>query len=1495
MFIDLGEQVCYALAGNTMYSWGRIRPRASIIETFGTPYVEKDPEFNPVSICCCPWTTFGIDSSGTIKGWGLNVYGLLDIPADIVVSSVSSYSNKTVVAIAEDKSVIAWGNSGANSWVMNQIPPTFRAKEIKLYDTFCIAVNTGGLISTWGIDSIDVSDFNSVKSVASCGSGNTLIAHLESGLLKTWHKTDFTGDVLPEDLVGTVVDFVDGYGEHYVAVANGKLYCWTYNADGEFVYVTWPEVNKDVKSVRLRTIETEYGSVPSVGVIYTNDKVGVFAATTLIEKSMLRLPPEIAYNEKSVSDCSQFLPLLLRDCLIKQLATGVGFSLALKKDNTVVGWGSEAGGVLDCTKELCKYVAAGTGCAAAIKLDNTMVTWGTGLSMDGLEMVKMKKIVLRCGPGVGLALGMDGQVHVFGSNAAEMAKIAVPEGLIAYDIDCNTVDGESWVVAINEERNAVQWGSRASLPDFTPLEKWSAFFDCDHVEEDVKSAFLANPTIPANAKRVAVGKYAAFVLNEDGSVYAWGENRIGELDVPEGLVASDLRAGESVFAMVNVKPYVKRWGPALAETSVMADLEPEQKAVAGADFKNPIYIEYGGNHIGAVNSEGVIRLWGPNRFNECKPLDLLKPFAKASPLLFGAFIGLASNPYYCCGLKTDGKVVVWGGKNVNNPRARFNNLPPPGLNNVKQICSAGSMWFALLEDGTVKYWNVTTPSKLVGLDNAEHRYECISTNNNVALGIVQGSRIVVGFGENGYGIKKHIVPSLKTGGCKYIYAGPNCAMAVDSDDRLVMWGTKYDVALRPPADLGPVLKAACSGFLVVAIMLDGSLRSWGKPEAASVVDACPSGLFKEVSICRASCIGIRQDGTVVEWGAELLGNDLAWPPGIKAISCTSSGSNGFNAIIDSNGRILVRGGNDTVEQRYPERSVLIPGGVPGILLDPVGLFEEKSNSSVQHIVRSEPDYVSAVAACNNILGIVKNDGSLVIWQNSENLHFVPRHLLGVDLFAIGPYNCICRNGVGKYFVWGQTNMISLLPETLDALQIVIGTEAALALQNDGKLLIWGSDLPADLVTKEFRAIACNGLRFAAVDDDGIIHMWGHADQPATYVASVGATSISIGKNHYVAILEDNSVICWGVSNQYKQLDMPTGLRGTKAVCGQHFTVVLTTENKCVAWGWPKACVQIPDVTVTDFACGNDFVLAKLEDSSYALWGQDVTLGPAESFINPSEILNSITKEQFRKPGKIVSELIMNRRGLKELQMNDKVYDMRLGKERKLTSFLLQNQGNAVVFRHKGIQTGLLKSDLRDDILLEDSKQDVYRKGIFYECRRMAQQSDPSGGEFTLSDVYSEPYLLLSLINGRYLIGFSDAERIFKQNQFWIVKDAGYSLPLSTSYWGVVIGQPVSSMVHCQEGSDQPVYILEPYEFFDDDEDEEEEEEPDYVFIQLVGTEAREKISIADSKKCLDVKQKYAVLKGLEVGQIRLFSGGKVMGDSDVLTGGFVFLAKISSV
>jgi hypothetical protein len=129
----------------------------------------------------------------------------------------------------------------------------------------------------------------------------------------------------------------------------------------------------------------------------------------------------------------------------------------------------------------------------------------------------------------------------------------------------------------------------------------------------------------------------------------------------------------------------------------------------------------------------------------------------------------------------------------------------------------------------------------------------------------------------------------------------------------------------------------------------------------------------------------------------------------------------------------------------------------------------------------------------------------------------------------------------------------------------------------------------------------------------------------------------------------------------------------------------------------------------------------------------------------------------------------------------------------------------------------------------------------------------------------------------------DLERVFKQNQFWILQDTGIELKYTASYWCVVAGGPLISANHCQDGTDKKLFMLVPFSIISEEEDDEEEVPQNVIKVKL-GEEITE-IDITDSKRVLDVKTKYAAAKGLTVGRMKFIAGGKVLADdSNVMPG-----------
>jgi hypothetical protein len=134
----------------------------------------------------------------------------------------------------------------------------------------------------------------------------------------------------------------------------------------------------------------------------------------------------------------------------------------------------------------------------------------------------------------------------------------------------------------------------------------------------------------------------------------------------------------------------------------------------------------------------------------------------------------------------------------------------------------------------------------------------------------------------------------------------------------------------------------------------------------------------------------------------------------------------------------------------------------------------------------------------------------------------------------------------------------------------------------------------------------------------------------------------------------------------------------------------------------------------------------------------------------------------------------------------------------------------------------------------------------------------------------------------------DLERVFKQNQFWILQETGIELKYTASYWCVVAGGPLVSANHCQEGTEKKLYMLVPYSIISEEDDDEEEEVPQNTIKVKLGEEVTEiDITGLGGRKVSSVKAKFAALKGIATGRLKFISAGKILADDGDVVPGFV--------
>jgi alpha-tubulin suppressor-like RCC1 family protein len=198
------------------------------------------------------------------------------------------------------------------------------------------------------------------------------------------------------------------------------------------------------------------------------------------------------------------------------IATRFPHSLALKSDGTVVGWGSsyQTGPLAGLSNIVA--IAAGGDHDLALKSDGTVVAWGDD-SYGQIDVpVELSNVVaVAAGQLSSLALRSDGMLFVWGGVigplqedwASNIVAIAAG-GLWGWDVN----------VALRNDGCLFGWEGWGP-PGFLDTGEW----------------FSVDLRGPYGIVGVAAGDHHILALRSDGNVITWGDNSLGQSDVPVGL------------------------------------------------------------------------------------------------------------------------------------------------------------------------------------------------------------------------------------------------------------------------------------------------------------------------------------------------------------------------------------------------------------------------------------------------------------------------------------------------------------------------------------------------------------------------------------------------------------------------------------------------------------------------------------------------------------------------------------------------------------------------------------------------------------------------------------------------------------------------------------------------------------------------------------------------------------------------------------------------
>jgi hypothetical protein len=158
----------------------------------------------------------------------------------------------------------------------------------------------------------------------------------------------------------------------------------------------------------------------------------------------------------------------------------------------------------------------------------------------------------------------------------------------------------------------------------------------------------------ANVVSVAAGYYNTLALRADGTVVAWGNNIMGQCNVPPeatNILAIEASVGWCVALTAEHK--VLAWGESLYG-----------KVDFASSLSNIAQISIGPEHCLAVTEQGTVLAGGATNFGACNV-----------PVGLSNVVAVAAGGSHSLALKSDGTVIAWG----NNSSGQCNvpvNLPP---------------------------------------------------------------------------------------------------------------------------------------------------------------------------------------------------------------------------------------------------------------------------------------------------------------------------------------------------------------------------------------------------------------------------------------------------------------------------------------------------------------------------------------------------------------------------------------------------------------------------------------------------------------------------------------------------------------------------------------------------------------------------------------------------------------------------------------------------
>jgi alpha-tubulin suppressor-like RCC1 family protein len=686
------------------------------------------------------------------------------------------------------------------------------------------------------------------------------------------------------------------------------------------------------------------------------------------------------------------------------VAGGIGFSLALLDNGSVIGWGSEVdeagelaipSGITNATA-----IAASFTHAVALLANGSVETWGQYESSDGpfvdatnYPPPSSNVVAIAAGLGSDLALLSNGTMVAWGP--ADEPELSLPSGLT------------------NVQAIAAGYYFDCALLSNGIVKAWG--------ESDPFYGSPANvPSDLTNVVAISAAGYDAAALRSDGTVEAWGWNEGGQNNVPAGLsnvVAISVGEGWQELALL-ANGTVVAWGDtngSYGETPFIlpSGLAGVKAIAAGDEFglailssPSPVIFEQpasqsiivGGNvtlTAGAAALTGFQYQWEFNGIPLTGQTNDTLSLTNLGALNGGSYTIIASN----------------GSGSASSTAILTVILPPQIDYTYTTPGTSGTIWCAPITG----YLN----ADITNVYPSPYLYYSQWQFNGTNISHTRGINSTVSYNPTNDGMYS-IVISNAAGSTNLTW---NVLLAAPG--MMEAWGSDTNGECDRPATLTNAAAIAAGDYHSVAVTDSGSVLQWGKYSDGTnfYPVGSPPALTNVVAVAASigHDIALKADGTVTNWG---LTNDVAnfVPTNLQPTKAIAAGWN-HNVALLTNGTVFAWGDNT-----YGQTNV------PGDLTNATAVAAGKFHSLA-----------------------LRADGTVEAWGcNTNGQTNVPSGLSNVVAIAAGGQHSLALTSDGFVVAWGygQTNVPSGMSNVM---AIAAGDDHSVALKNDGTLEAWGDN------------------------------------------------------------------------------------------------------------------------------------------------------------------------------------------------------------------------------------------------------------------------------------------------------------------------------------------------------------------------------------------------------------------------------------------------------